>query len=213
MNFVALDDFVTVIRHGGFSKATRITGRAKPTLSRRVRDLEEELGVRLIDRGNSPSIRLTDEGLLLYEKADGLLSQLSDLIETVGAGARELAGRLRISAPTLFATEFLARIAAEFTRRHPRVVIEVVAEDRILDPALDRLDAVIRMNPKREGDMVGRCFAREDWVLVASPKITRPEGDGMAEVAAVAFANEAEDAVWKYRDGGQVREVTIRPTS
>ena len=48
MNLAALDDFVTVIRHGGFSKAARATSRPKPTLSRRVRDLEEELGVRLL---------------------------------------------------------------------------------------------------------------------------------------------------------------------
>lgn len=208
MNLAALDDFMTVIRHRGFGKAARATGRAKPTLSRRVRSLEAELGVLLIERG-SGSMRLTDEGLLLYERADGIFGELKDLFETVGSGGRELAGRLRVSAPTSFSTVFLGAIAAEFTKQHPRVMIDIAADDHILDPIMNGLDAVIRMNPKPQGDMIGRCFARDGWVLVASPEVSQPAGEG-SEIAAVAVAGDFEATVWKYRDGNQHRQVTVR---
>lgn len=209
MNLEALADFVTVIRHGGFGKAARLTDRPKPTLSRRVRDLEEELGIRLIERGSS-SIRLTDEGLLLYENAKRLLTELDDLIQSIGSESRDPKGHLRISAPVLFAAVYLGRIAAEFAKAHPRVTLEVIAEDHRVDLVDGGYDAAIRINPKPEGDLVGRCFARDELLLVAAPSVPRPIGDDTSEVRAIITGYEPDDAVWTYRDGAATRELAVR---
>lgn len=98
MNLEALSNFNLVAAHGGFGRASRVTGRPKATLSRRVAELELSLGVRLIERG-SKSLRLTDEGRALHERTDGLLSEIVEAGEAVVLGASTPRGRLRVSAP------------------------------------------------------------------------------------------------------------------
>lgn len=69
MDLLGLADFVLVARHGGFGKAARATGRPKATLSRRVTDLEANLGMRLVERG-ARMLKLTEEGRALQERAE-----------------------------------------------------------------------------------------------------------------------------------------------
>ncbi len=100
MDLQALTDFNLVAAHGGFGRASRASGRAKATLSRRVAELEQSLGVRLIERG-SQSLRLTDEGRALHERTSGPLSDIAEAGEAVVLGASTPRGRLRVSAPVL----------------------------------------------------------------------------------------------------------------
>ena len=86
MDLQALSDFDLVAAHGGFGRAARVAGRSKATLSRRVAELEQSLGVRLIERG-SHSLRLTDEGRALHERTRGLLSEIAEAGEAVVLGA------------------------------------------------------------------------------------------------------------------------------
>ena len=209
MNFAALSDFITVIRHGGFGKAARATDRPKPTLSRRVRELEEELGVRLIER--SPhAVKLTDEGLRLFEKSESLLAELKDVFDSVGSKTLQPRGRLRISAPVVFATAFLGKSLSEFAKAFPEVMLEVIAEDRAVDLFEERYDAVIRINPKPNSDLVGRCIARDEFVLVASPKIAPPVEDAQDEVPAVLSGRDTDTLIWKYRTDQADRELRVR---
>src|SRR5580692_8115856 len=98
MDLQALTDFNLVAVHRGFGRASRASGRAKATLSRRVAELEQSLGVRLIERG-SQNLRLTDEGRALHERTGGPLSEIAEAGEAVALGAATPRGRLRVSAP------------------------------------------------------------------------------------------------------------------
>ena len=75
MDLPALADFVLVASHGGVGKAARATGRPKATLSRHLRELEESLGVRLIERGPH-ALRLTEDGAALHLRAKALLGEI-----------------------------------------------------------------------------------------------------------------------------------------
>ena len=136
MDLQALSDFDLVAAHGGFGRAARVAGRSKATLSRRVAELEQSLGVRLIERG-SHSLRLTDEGRALHERTRGLLSEIAEAGEAVVLGASTPKGRLRVSAPVVFAHVALPRIGARFVLAYPEVQLEIVAEDRKVDPVED----------------------------------------------------------------------------
>src|SRR6186713_2299962 len=125
----ALSDFDLVADHGGFGRAARVSGRSKATLSRRVAELEQSLGVRLIERG-ALILRLTDEGRALHERTRGLLSEIAEAGEAVVLGASTPKGRLRVSAPVVFAHVALPRIGARFALAYPEVQLEIVAEDR-----------------------------------------------------------------------------------
>jgi DNA-binding transcriptional LysR family regulator len=199
LDLPALADFNAVAAHGGFGAAARATGRPKATLSRRVRELEDALGVRLIDRGARP-FHLTEEGAALHEETRVML----DRIDEVAAGLASLAsaprGRLRVSAPVLFAHRGLGRLAARFARKYPDVQLEVVVDDRFVDPLKEGFDIVIRANPKPTTELAGRCFLRDRLVVAAPPSLERPPHGG--SFPAILLPAAGEDTEWQIVDKG-----------
>ncbi|APG03861.1 LysR family transcriptional regulator [Luteibacter rhizovicinus DSM 16549] len=177
MDLLALADFDVVALHGGFGAASRATGRPKATLSRRVRELEDALGVRLIERGARP-FRLTEEGATLHAEAHAMLGRIEDVAEGLVARAGAPRGALRVSAPVLFAHRGLGRLAARFAMNFPAVHLEVVVDDRFVDPLKEGFDVVIRANPAPSTDLAGRCFLRDRLVVAAAPSLPQPADGG-----------------------------------
>jgi DNA-binding transcriptional LysR family regulator len=190
----ALSCFNLVATHGGFGKASRTSGRPKATLSRRVTELERSLGVRLIDRG-SQSLRLTEEGRTLYERTDGLLSQIAEAGEAVVLGAATPRGRLRVSAPVVLANVAFGRIGARFSMAYPEVQLEIVAEDRKVDPVEDGYDLVIRIDPSPDERLIGRSFLHDRRVVVAPVNMPKPKGSP-GDVMAVVLSAFPAGATW-----------------
>ena len=154
MDLPALADFNLVATHGGFGRASRASGRPKATLSRKVSELEASLGVRLIDRG-SRTLRLTEEGRALHERTLGPLAEIIEAEQAVASGSSIPRGKLRVSAPIVLAHVLLPKLAAGFVAAYPQVDLEIVAEDRKVDPVDDNYDLVIRIDPE-PGRATGR---------------------------------------------------------
>jgi DNA-binding transcriptional LysR family regulator len=212
MDLQALTDFNLVAVHGGFGRASRASGRAKATLSRRVAELEQSLGVRLIERG-SQNLRLTDEGRALHERTGGPLSEIAEAGEAVVLGASTPRGRLRVSAPLVLAHVALGRIGARFALAYPDVQLEIVAEDRVVDPVEDGFDLVIRINPSPDEQLVGRRFLNDELLVVAHPSLRRPtsarDSDDVS-VNAVLMTTTPADVVWRFRRNGE-DEIVLTP--
>jgi DNA-binding transcriptional LysR family regulator len=183
MDLLALADFNLVARHGGFGKASRATGRPKATLSRRVAELENSLGLRLFERG-ARALKLTQEGKALHERTSPLLMEVEETAAAIMSGDREPRGNLRISAPLLFSQLAMGKLAADFLLEYPNVILEVTIEDRAVDMVEEGYDLVIRVNPRSDESLVGRVFMRDRLVIVASPQVARPQ-DGDAVPAVV----------------------------
>ncbi|MBX5155715.1 MULTISPECIES: LysR substrate-binding domain-containing protein [unclassified Rhizobium] len=173
MDLLALADFVTVARHGGFGRAARAAGRPKATLSRRVAELEASLGLRLFERG-ARMLKLTEEGRALHERAGALLTELDETAAAIAFGGNSPRGRLRISAPLLFSQTAMGKLAAGFALRYPEVRLEITTEDRAVDMVEEGYDVVIRVNPDPDESLVGRVFLRDGLVIVASPSVPHP---------------------------------------
>lgn len=192
MDLNALVDFNLVAIHGGFGRASRASRRSKATLSRRVADLEEQLGVRLIERSGK-GLELTEAGQQLLRRTEGPMHEVLEAATSAREGSGKVVGRLRIAAPILFAQLAMGRLAADFRRLYPDVTLEVVAEDRVVDLVQEQFDVAIRPNPRPETALVGRCFAKDRLVVVAAPSIPLPPpGPVPARVDAVVNA---------FRDG------------
>ncbi|WP_028004414.1 LysR family transcriptional regulator [Sinorhizobium meliloti] len=175
MDLVALVDFVTVARHGGFGRASRASGRPKATLSRRVAELEASLGIRLFERG-ARMLKLTEEGRALHERAGALLTELDETATAIASGGYRPRGRLRISAPLLFSQTAMGKLAAGFALKYPEVSLEVTTEDRPVDMVEEGYDLVIRVNPDPDESLVGRAFLRDRLVVVAAPHLVYAAG-------------------------------------
>ena len=211
MDLEALADFNAVASHGGFGRASRVTGRPKASLSRRVRQLEDALGMLLIERGTH-TLRLTEEGAALHEQTAALLDRIDDIKEALMGDVGLPHGRLRVSAPVLFAQRGLGRIAARYAATFPDVQLEITADDRFIDPLAEGYDLVIRANPKPTTELAGRCFLRDELVIAAHPSITRPEPGSDAEpVPAVLLLGMPEDAQWNLIQAAGLMTLRIRP--
>lgn len=204
----ALADFILVAAHGGLGKAARSTGRSKATLSRKLTELENALQVRLVERG-AQVLRLTEAGAALYARARGPLADLVQAGDDIRSGGGELAGLLRISAPVLFSQVALSRAAATFSRLHPRLEIEINAEDRFVDPVEEGYDLVVRTNPKPTEAMVGRRLATDELVLAAVPDIERPASGSI--VPAVLMSRAGEIRPWVVMTEAGEATFTPRP--
>jgi DNA-binding transcriptional LysR family regulator len=196
MDLLALVDFNLVARHGGFGRAARLSGRPKATLSRRVAELERSLDLRLFERG-ARNLKLTEEGRALHARTSVLLTEIDETAASIASGGEQPRGRLRISAPLLFAQTAMGRLAAGFSLKHPEVKLEVTTEDRVVDMVEEGYDLVLRVNPDPDETLVGRIFLRDRLVVVASPALARP-ADG-APVPAVV-RDGADATIWKLKD-------------
>ncbi|QND44602.1 LysR family transcriptional regulator (plasmid) [Rhizobium lusitanum] len=212
MDLQALSHFDLVAAHGGFGRAARVSGRSKATLSRRVAELEESLGVRLIERG-AQNLRLTEEGRALHERTHGLLSEIAEAGEAVVLGASTPRGRLRVSAPVVFAHVALPRIGVRFALACPEVQLEIVAEDRKVDPVEDGYDLIIRIDPSLDERLVGRRFLNDERLIVAPPGMPRPAPslDGEeATVKAVLLSATPPGTLWRIKSGTEA-DIVLRP--
>lgn len=199
MDLNALEDFQLVATHGGFGRASRASGRAKATLSRRVADLEEALGIRLVERG-SQRLALTEAGRLLVGRTEGPLREIGEAFAAARDGLDAPRGRLRITAPQLFSQLALGGLVARFVAMYPEVQVDTVAEDRFVDLVDEHVDVAIRINPTGDSELVGRCFARDRLVLAAPPSIARPGDNEPCTVPAVVTQAYRDGDVWRSRD-------------
>jgi DNA-binding transcriptional LysR family regulator len=182
MNFLAIADFNLVASHGGFGLASRASGRPKATLSRHVMDLEQSLGIRLLER-DGRAFRLTEEGKTLHARTEGLLSEVSDTARGVAGENANPCGKLRVSCPLMFGHLMMGRLAAEFIQRYPQVQLEITVEDRAVDLIEEGFDLVIRVNPRADSNLVGRCFRRDQLLIVAPPSFVFPDPGAQLDVA------------------------------
>lgn len=209
MDLLALADFNLVARHGGFGRAARATGRPKATLSRRVIELEKSLGVRLLERG-ARVLKLTEEGQAFYARTAALLTEIDETAAALVSGNTRARGRLRVSAPLLFAQTAMGTLAAGFLLAYPEVRLEVTADDRPVDMVEEGYDLVIRVNPDPDESLVGRILLRDKLVVVAHPAIARP-ADG-APVPAVVRGVGGPVAPWVVNvGGGATGSIAVEP--
>ncbi|WP_053178987.1 LysR family transcriptional regulator [Pseudomonas kilonensis] len=201
MNLNALIDFTLVATNEGLGKASRASGISKATLSRRIADLEEQLGVRLIER-SARGLKLTEAGELLLSRAEGPLAEVAEAMAAAKEGVSTPRGRLRVAAPVLFSQLAMGGIGAAFCAAYPDVTIEVISEDRVVDLVEEQFDVAIRINPSPDSSLVGRCFAKDRLVVVAAPGLPRPAPGAIRSVPGIVMSS-FEPTHWAL-DGGHL---------
>ncbi|MCR6476049.1 LysR substrate-binding domain-containing protein [Variovorax sp. ZS18.2.2] len=204
MDLNALSDFALVAMNGGLGKASRASGRSKATLSRRIADLEEQLGVRLIER-SARGLKLTEAGQMLMDRTEGPMHEVVDAMTSAREGLSVPRGRLRIASPVLFSQLAMGGISAEFCTAYPEVSCEVVADDRLVDLVEEQFDAAIRINPSPDSSLVGRCFAKDRLVVVAAPSVPMPKPGKVSPVLGIV-STSFQAGNWTLDDGRLVLE-------
>ncbi|MCF9045305.1 LysR substrate-binding domain-containing protein [Acinetobacter nectaris] len=167
-----LDDFycfALVVEHGGFSAAERATDIPKSKLSRRVYNLEENLGVRLIQR-SSRQFAVTEIGLNVYHHAQTMLNAAQaahDMVDHLSVKPR---GIVRVSVPVSIAQNAFSKILPQFLKQYPEIRLQMTVSNRRVDIINENIDVALRVRAKIDDDpnLIVRQFAREELHLFAS---------------------------------------------
>ncbi|MCX0338386.1 LysR family transcriptional regulator [Acinetobacter radioresistens] len=167
-----LDDFycfALVVEHGGFSAAERATDIPKSKLSRRVYNLEERLGVRLIQR-SSRHFAVTDIGMDIYQHAQDMMNAAQaahDLIDHLSSKPR---GVIKVSLPVSIAQNEIAKILPDFLKQYPEIKVQLSVTNRRIDVINEGIDVALRVrfNLDNDPNLIIRQFQRIEQHLVAS---------------------------------------------
>jgi DNA-binding transcriptional LysR family regulator len=160
--------------------------------------------VRLIER-SARGLKLTEAGATLMTRTEGPMLEVVEAMTAVREGSSAPRGRLRVASPVLFSQLAMGRISADFRAAYPEVTLEVLADDRLVDLVDEQFDAAIRVNPKPDSSLVGRCFAKDRLVVVAAPSIPMPRPGEIAQVPGIVFSN-FQPTHWRLDDGRLVLE-------
>ena len=164
----ALLIFAKVVDATSFSEAARRLGMPISTVSRKVAELEDQLGVRLLER-STRQLRLTDVGAEVLEHAQKSV-EVSEAVDSVVSNQlAEVKGTLRLSAPPSIADTVLAPVVTAFQASYPKVQIHILVTDRFVDHIAEGVDLVFRVGPLEDSGLIARKVLRYRHQLVASP--------------------------------------------
>jgi DNA-binding transcriptional LysR family regulator len=209
--------FAQVAESKSFIKAARLLQMPTSTVSRRIADLEKQLGVRLIER-STRSLRLTDVGSEILEHARRS-ADVSDAVTNIASNhTANVSGNLRISAPPSISDSLLAPLICRFQESYPDVQIQVCITERVLDPIAEGIDLAFRVGHLEDSSLVVRHILTYRHQLVASPqylkgrKLPKRPQDLLGH-RLLAFSFWARKNTWNFtRAGGQEKEsITFQP--
>jgi DNA-binding transcriptional LysR family regulator len=160
--------FAQVVEANSFSEAARRLKMPTSTVSRRVAELEEQLGVRLIER-STRSLRLTDVGSEVLEHAQRS-AEISEAIDNIASNhLSKVSGTLRISAPPSISDSLLAPLVGAFQASYPDVRVQIFITERIVDQIAEGVDLAFRVGELEDSSLVARRILTYRHQLVASP--------------------------------------------
>lgn len=217
-----LDDFycfAQVVEHGGFSAAERATDIPKSKLSRRVYNLEERLGVRLIQR-SSRHFAVTDIGMNIYRHAQVMLSAAQAAHDLVDHLSTEPRGIIKLSLPVSIAQNEIAHILPAFLKQYPEIKIQMMVTNRRVDIINEGFDIALRVRSSLDDDpnLVIRQFDQIEQHLFASQGYLNEFGhlknpEELSEHKILSMADEhTEQFLILHNNMQQQKKIRVMPT-
>lgn len=215
-DFAELKAFVAVVERQSFARAAEHLGLSASALSQTIRQLEERLGARLLNR-TTRSVAPSASGEQLYRRVAPLFRGIEDAVTEAREATGRMSGTLRINTPGIAARTLIKPRLARFHRAHPDVVLDIVVEDARVDIVAGRFDAGIRVGGLVERDMVAvRLTPDLKMRAVASPDYIAGRGTprtphDLHHHACVNWRLQADGRVyrWEFERRGQRLEVDV----
>lgn len=207
--------FSDIVRAGSISKAATQRGQSKSVLSRKLSDLEAQLGVTLITR-TTRAMHLTNAGAELLERAESILDELADTENAVRNDASALTGRLRIAAPLSYGLTVLQPILSQFIRDHPKLKVEIDFSDRKIDLVEDGFDIALRIGVLTDSSLIARKVTSVGHTVAANSAFWDTHGrpkhpDDLSELPALRYLNLKSPGTIPWWGPGGTRGVVHPP--
>lgn len=213
MDLNAIFVFAKVVEAGSFTGAARELSMPKSTVSRKVSELEEQLGARLLQR-TTRKLSLTDVGLAVYQHAARMVAEAEEAELVVDRMQESPRGLLRVTTPLNFG--YLGPIVTSYLKRYPEVRIEMVCADRVVDLIQEGFDVAIRAGQLADSTLIARGLGTLQSYVVASPaylseRRAPEQPQDLEQHECLAFGAGAQRTSWILQQSGKALTVEVRP--
>lgn len=205
--------FAEVVERGGFAAAGRALGIPKSRLSRRVSELESQLGVRLLQR-TTRKLSLTEVGEAYLRHCQAMRESAQAAADTVAQVQTTPRGTIRVSCPVTLAQTVLGERMPLFLARYPEVRVEMLVSNRAVNLVEEGIDVALRVRPTLDdsGSMVVKRLDQATQVLVASPALLMRQGtpttlEELARMDSIAMSAPDGRSTWNLIGPGGVHQV------
>lgn len=203
--------FAVVVGTGSFTRAAEKLKLPKSTISRKISQLESRVGVRLINR-TTRNLKATEVGKLYYEHCVRMVEQAEEADRVVHDMQSEPSGLLRISTPLSFGTPFMMANIKSFLEKYPKVDIEVVSDNKMVDMLEQEIDIAMRVGPLTDSSLVTRNFGTARMALCASPEYVARHGMPTTLEDLQRHRCISHPATtWQFRSAEGIKEVKVDP--
>lgn len=213
--FYQMSVFVAVAETESFAGGARKLGMSPPAVTRAVAALEEELGVKLLNR-TTRYVRATDAGQRYLEDARRILAEVQEADEVAAGINSEPRGHLTITAPVLFGKLFVMPSIVGFLERYPDVEVAALFLDRVVNMLEEGVDVGIRIGALPDSTMRAIRVGQVRRVLCASPDYLARRGipqtpEDLLQHQIIAASSISPTVEWKFGDDDNNKAVRIKP--
>jgi DNA-binding transcriptional LysR family regulator len=207
--------FQMIATHPSLAATARAMNVTPPTITQRLQVIENKLKLKLVER-HARSITLTDEGILLAERAAIILDEMDDLHEAVYSQRNEVSGRLKILAPLGFGREYIAPFVTKFQQQYQDLSVELELSDNPDWATKHSWDVIIYIGELRDSSLRLSTLAENKRFLCASPGYIVKHGivnepADLREHHCIALRENAEDVtMWKFNNTQANKQESIR---
>ena len=208
-NLSGILTFARAAEARSFTKAARQLGISASGVSKAISRLEEEFGVRLLNR-TSRSVTLTVEGRSLYDRCRRIVAELADAERELTDARVEPRGLLRVTLPLSVGRRHIARLLPGFSEAHPQVELDVSVSDRVVDIVAEGFDLAVRIGRPPDSRLVAKRWRTGKLVTCAAPRYLerhgtprRPEDLARHQCARFVVPDLGMPKPWQFRRNGR----------
>ena len=204
-----------IVEKGNIAAAARAREMTRSAISKQLAKLEQETGVRLLNR-NTRSMSLTGQGRMLYEQARRLRENHRETAALIASIGQQVSGELRISSSLHLGRFLLLDAIRSYSTRFPAVIPNLQLSDLTTDIVSENIDLAIRIGSLQDSRLVGRKLCGNPVVMVASPEFVERRGEpgymkALENTPCITYErNEVAVDDWVYLERGKERVVKVR---
>lgn len=206
--------FAAVVEAGSLSAAARTLGVAKSSVSKQISRLEDELGVRLLNR-TTRRLSLTEAGTAFYQGCRRVVAEAEAARQTVTHLAAAPRGTLKVNAPMSFGFRHVGPWLPDFMARYPELAVELVLNDRVVDLVEEGFDLGIRIATLADSSLIARRLAPSRRVLCAAPAYLERHGvplsiEDLRDHECLLYSYQTSGDIWRLSGPGGERALAVR---
>ena len=211
--FSAIPVFIAVVENGSFSKAADKLGTSKSAVSKRISQLENTLGVKLLHR-TTRRLSLTEAGEHYFHHVHKAMTAATEGVDAVTQLQGKPKGTLKISTPMSFGRLHLAPLVTDFLTHYPDITLNMTMDDKKVDLVEQGFDVAIRAGEMKDSTLIARSLASCRSVICASPEYLRKHGtpttpDALMNHNCIRFSYDYNGNEWVFHRDGKQQKIKV----